>query len=260
MTFENPVKTKLAQGGIVYGAAVIVPSPLAVQYAANSGVDFVWLETEHTPFGIEALEMLPLIVRRKQSMPLIRVCNLDAGLIKKALDAGASAVMIPQIDNAEQAALVVKYAKYPPEGERGVSPMWTLHAEINWADYLPHANNETLIVVQVETLEGMKNVEAIAAVPGVDVVLAGPMDISAALGQIGNPAHPLVQEFLTAFPALVAKQGKIAGLATAGLEQAKLAVSRGYRFINFAEILNDGVRGIQADLKVLRAPLDKAAQ
>jgi 4-hydroxy-2-oxoheptanedioate aldolase len=253
MTFDNPVKVKLAQGGIAFGAAVIVPSPLAVQYAANTGADFVWLETEHTTFGVEALEMLPLIVRRKNITPMIRVCNLDAGLIKKALDVGASAIMIPQVDNAEQAATVVRYAKYPPEGERGVSPMWTMHTDINWSDYLPHANNETLIVVQVETVEGMKNVEAIAAVPGVDVVFAGPMDLSAAFGHIGNPGHPLVQEFLTAFPARVAKFGKAPGIAIGGLEQAKLAVQRGYRFINFGNILHDGVRGIMADLKELRA-------
>jgi 4-hydroxy-2-oxoheptanedioate aldolase len=251
-TFDNPVKTKLAQGGIAFGAVVIVPSPLAVQYAANTGVDFVWLETEHTTFGVEALEMLPLIVRRKNITPLIRVCTLDPGLIKKALDSGASAIMVPQIDNAEQAALAVKYAKYPPEGERGISPMWTLHTDIVWSDYLPHANKETLIVVQVETLEGMKNVEAIAAVPGVDVVLAGPMDLSAAVGQIGQPSHPLVQDFLAEFPSLVAKQGKAAGIAIAGLDQAKLAVERGYRFINFSEIMHDGVRGIRSDLEVLR--------
>lgn len=250
--FENPVKEKLAAGGVVFGAVVLVPSPLVMQYAVNSGADFIWIETEHTPFGTESIDFLPVMARRKGIMPMIRVSNLDAGLIKKALDVGASAVMIPQVENAEQARQVVNYAKYPPQGSRGVSPMWTFYLDVPWKEYLPKANDETLVVVQIESGSAMEQVEEIAAVDGVDVLLAGPMDLSASLGVVTEITHPEVDRLLAEFPARVTKAGKVPGIAVAGYEAAAKAVARGYRFINFGNVLNDGAKGIAADLERLR--------
>jgi len=172
--------------------------------------------------------------------------------MKKALDIGAQAVMVPQIDNAEQARLAVQYAKYPPVGTRGISPMWTFYNDIQWSDYLAHANSETLIVVQVESIEALDQVEAIAAVDGVDVVLAGPMDLSAALGHIGEIGHPDVQKFLADFPARVAKMGKTAGIALGSYDSAVTAWQQGYRYINFGNLYFDGVHGIKASLAKLR--------
>ncbi|MBL8179261.1 MAG: hypothetical protein JNK48_31580 [Bryobacterales bacterium] len=250
--FENPVKKKLASGAAAFGAVVIAPHPIAMQYAVNSGADFVWIETEHMPFGTESIDGLPLIARRKGVTPLIRVSNNDAGLIKKALDVGASAIMVPQIENAEEARRVVSYAKYPPQGSRGVSPMWTFYMDVPWNEYLPAANDETLIVVQIESAAAMDEVEAIAAVDGVDVLLAGPMDLSASLGLVTQTSHPDVDRYLIEFPARVAKAGKVPGIAVAGYDAAAKALARGYRFINFGNILNDGAKGIAADLARLR--------
>jgi len=251
--FENPVKQKLAAGGAAFGAVVLAPHPIAMQYAVNSGADFVWIETEHMPFGTESIEQLPIIARRKGVTPLIRVSNNDPGLIKKALDVGASAIMVPQVENAEQARQVVNYAKYPPQGSRGVSPMWTFYMDVPWKDYLPVANDETLIVVQIESAAAMAEVEAIAAVDGVDVLLAGPMDLSASLGLVTQITHPDVDKYLVEFPARVTKAGKVPGIAVAGYDAAAKALARGYRFINFGNVLNDGAKGIAADLERLRA-------
>lgn len=250
--FENPIKKKLAAGGTAWGASLIVADELTAKLTLDTGVDFLWIDTEHLSYGIESVHMLPVLARRKGVMPLIRVVNLDPGHIKKALDIGASAVMIPQVDNAEQARLAVKYSKYPPQGNRGVSPLWTFFMDVEWKDYLPHANDETMVVVQVESAEAMTKVEEIAAVDGVDVVFAGPMDLSAAMGHIGELSHPKVQKFLEEFPARVASQGKAPGIAVGGYEAAALAFQRGYRFIGFGNILFDGLRGVKADLAKLR--------
>ncbi|MBI3208658.1 MAG: 4-hydroxy-2-oxo-heptane-1,7-dioate aldolase [Candidatus Solibacter usitatus] len=252
MKYENKVKKKLAAGGTAWGAGTVIASDLAAKWAAGTGVDFIWIDTEHMHFATESIHMMPIMVRASGAMPMVRVSNLDPGLIKKALDIGASAVMIPQVDNAQQAELVVKYAKYPPQGNRGISPMWSFYMDISWEDYLPHANDETMVVVQVETKEALSKVEEIAAVEGVDVVLAGPMDLSAAHDHIGQISHPSVQKFLEEFPARVTKQGKTAGIALGSYESAVIAWKRGFRFINFANILHDGVRGIKADLARLR--------
>jgi len=250
--FENKTKKLLASGKTSWGASTMGPTPLAAKITATTGVDFVWIDTEHSSFGSESIELLPPLVRQSGSMPMVRIAGLDPNLMKKALDIGAQAVMVPQIDNAEQARLAVQYAKYPPVGTRGISPMWTFYNDIQWSDYLAHANSETLIVVQVESIEALDQVEAIAAVDGVDVVLAGPMDLSAALGHIGEIGHPDVQKFLADFPARVAKMGKTAGIALGSYDSAVTAWQQGYRYINFGNLYFDGVHGIKASLAKLR--------
>lgn len=251
MPFENPIKQRLAAGGCAWGAGSVLADPLAVQLTADTGVDFVWMDTEHMPYGTEAMGLLPTLCRRKNVVPLVRVANLDAGLIKKALDIGAQAIMIPQVDDAEMARAAVRYSKYPPMGNRGVSPMFSFYNGISWDDYLPHANAESLIIVQVETPEGVKNVEEIAAVEGVDVVLAGPMDLSASFGVLGQPGHPKVQDFLASFPERVTKHGKTAGIALGSVEAAAKAWRQGYRLINYGNILWSGFNGLKAGLAEL---------
>lgn len=249
--FENLVKEKLKSGATAWGASTMGTSPLAAKLTATTGVDFVWIDTEHASFGAESIEMLPPVVRQAGVMPMIRVAGLDPWLIKKALDIGAQGIMIPQVDNAEQAKLAVQYAKYPPQGSRGISPMWTFYNDVDWGKYLPVANDEIMVIVQVESPEAVNHVEAMAQVDGVDVVFAGPMDLSAALGHIGQIQHPDVQKFLEEFPARVTKFGKAAGIAVGSYEAAALAWTRGYRFINYGNLYFDGVHGLKANLAKL---------
>jgi 4-hydroxy-2-oxoheptanedioate aldolase len=251
--FENQVKKKLKSGGTAWGASTMGTHPLAAKLVATTGVDFVWMDTEHSSFGTESIELLPPLIRQSGCMPMIRIAALDPGLMKKVLDIGAQAVMIPQIDNAEQAKLSVQYAKYPPQGSRGISPMWTFYNDIPWKEYLPNANDEIMIIAQVESPQALSLVEAIAQVDGVDVVLAGPMDLSASLGHIGEIDHPEVQQFLADFPLRVTKHGKAAGIALGSYESAEKAWKQGYRFINFGNLYFDGVHGIKANLAKLKA-------
>jgi 2-keto-3-deoxy-L-rhamnonate aldolase RhmA len=225
--------------------------------SVDTGIDFLWIDTEHSLYGLESVTMVPVICRMKGCVPVIRVAGLDPGLIKKALDIGASAVMIPQVNNAAEARLAVRYAKYPPQGSRGVSPIWTTFMDVRYSDYLPAANEETCIIVQVESPEGIENLEAIAEVEGVDVVFAGPSDLAASLGYIGQNTHAVVQKFLEEFPRRVAKAGKSSGIALAGFEPCKRAYEQGYRFINIGHILLQGAWGLTADLKRLRDSADK---
>lgn len=253
MSFENPVKKKLAAGKTAWGAATGVADELANQLTIGTGIDFLWIDTEHSTFGLDDIRLIPVQARRAGCMPMIRVAGLDPNLIKKALDLGASAVMIPQVNNAEEARLAVQYAKYPPQGSRGVSPLWTFYMNVPWSEYLPHANDEICLVAQVESPEGMANVEEIAAVEGIDVVFAGPMDLSASLGVIGQVGHPDVKRFLAEFPKRVSAAGKYAGISVGGYEASLECYQQGYRFINFGGLLFAGVRGLTSDLERLRA-------
>src|SRR3954466_5755923 len=100
--FENPVKEKLARGKATWGAAAGVADEFANQLTISTGIDFLWIDTEHSTYGLDDVRLIPVLARQRQCMPMIRVAGLDSSLIKKALDLGASAVMIPQVNNAEE--------------------------------------------------------------------------------------------------------------------------------------------------------------
>ncbi|MDP6442966.1 MAG: aldolase/citrate lyase family protein [Pirellulaceae bacterium] len=252
MMFENRIKTCLAAGRPALGAAAPDSSEIVAKLTINSGIDFLWIDLEHRSYGTHEVRWLPILCRQADCSAMVRVPGLDPMWIKKALDIGANTVMVPQINNADEARRAVEYAKYPPGGSRGVSPTWTLLMDVSWDDYLPAANDETCVVVQIETPEAMENVEEIAAVDGVDVVFAGPADLSASLGVIGQTDHPELLDFLASFPARVAAQGKTAGVTFADLERCERARREGYQFVNVGSILNHGIGGLQDALAHLR--------
>lgn len=256
--FENKVKQLLAAGQAAWGAGLPDASEFETQHTLNTEIDFLWIDLEHRPYDVEKVRWIPILCRRKSCVPMIRVAGLDSTLIKKALDIGASAIMVPQINSAKEAELAVQYSKYPPEGTRGISPFWTIFEDISWDDYLPEANQETLVVVQIESVEGIRNLESIAAVPGVDVVFAGPMDTSAAMGHIGNIKHPEVQKFLAEFPSRVAPYGKASGITFPFIEDCKKSYEQGYRFICCGNLLTSGGQAFSAQLNALRT-LEKSS-
>lgn len=250
---SSAVKEKLRRGEPVWGASAPVADPFANQLVISTGVDFLWIDTEHSSFGVESLGLLPVLARRHECMPMVRVTGLDANLIKKALDAGAMAVMVPQITTAAEAAQAVRPARYPPLGARGASPLWTLHENVSWDDYLPRANDELCMVLQTESPEGIDNLEAIAAVDGVHVLFAGPSDLAASFGVIGQMSHPRLKQFLAHFPQRVRQAGKAAGISVGSCEAAREAFHQGYRFISFGNLLFRGAIGLKTDLDHLCA-------
>lgn len=256
--FENPVKKLLSAGRAAWGASLPDASDLLAKFTVNTGVDFLWIDLEHRPFEVDAVRWIPVICRGKGCACMVRVAGLDSSQIKKALDIGANCIMIPQVNTADEARRAVEYAKYPPQGSRGISPLWTFFMDVSWNDYLPAANDETCVIVQIETPQGMQNIEEIAAVEGVDVVFAGPMDLSASFGHIGQTSHLEVQRFLADFPRRVAASGKAAGITFADFEPCQRAYEQGYRFIAFGSLLSHGTRGLKADLEKLRGLAERA--
>jgi 4-hydroxy-2-oxoheptanedioate aldolase len=251
--FENRIKQLFAEGRAAWGAAAPDASEIVAKQTINCGIDFLWIDLEHRSYGTYEVRWLPILCRQAGCSAMVRVPGLDSSWIKKALDIGANTIMVPQINTADEAKRAVEFAKYPPVGSRGISPMWTAMMDVTWDDYLPAANEETCVVVQIESPEGIENLDAIAAVEGVDIVFAGPADLSASLGVIGQFNHPTLLEFLASFPARVSAHGKPAGITFATMDQCRRSYEQGYRFINTGTLLLHGIAGLTAGLQKLRA-------
>lgn len=251
--FENRVKRLLSSGRAAWGVGAIDESEYSAKLAINCDPDFLWIDLEHRPYGVNEVRWSPILCRQKGVVPMVRVPSLDASIIKKALDIGASTVMVPQVGTEDEARRAVEYAKYPPQGSRGITPTWTAYLDVSWDDYLPAANDETCVIVQIESPEGIANLDAIAAVEGVDVVFAGPADLSASLGVIGQLQHPKVQAFIAEFPGRVGAFGKPAGITWLGVAPSRKAYDQGYRFINIGSLGYLGTVGLTAGLAEVRA-------
>ncbi|MCH2212481.1 MAG: aldolase/citrate lyase family protein [Fuerstiella sp.] len=250
--FENRVKQCLKDGGAAWGAHLADASEAVAKYTVDCDVDFLWIDLEHRPHGTHEIRWLPIICRQAGCASMVRVPGLDPIWIKKALDIGADTIMVPQINTADEAKRAVEFAKYPPEGSRGVSPLWTTLMDVSWDDYLPAANQEVCVVVQVESPAGIENLGAIAEVDGVDVVFAGPADLSASLGVIGQFNHPRLQQYLADFPKQVREHGKSAGITFITHDECRQAYEQGYRLINVGTLIHHGIDGLKSNLQQLR--------
>ncbi len=250
--YPNPLRARLQAGETVLGTSLPVPQPIVVGMILQTKPDFLWIDTEHAPYATESLGATPVQTRQAGVAPMVRVAWNDPALIKKAYDAGAVAVMVPQVDTAEEAEDVVRFAKYPPMGERGLSPMWTRIAGEDWDHVLQTANDETAVIVQIESLKAYDNLDEIKQVPGIDVLFLGPLDMSASVGKIGNTGCEEVQSLMQEFPGRLEGTGICPGTTLVQLDDIKEKLDWGYRFMNVGNALSYGGGGVQSNLDELR--------
>ena len=250
--YPNPLKSKLQAGETVLGTSLPAPVPSVAGMVLKTGPDFLWIDTEHAPYATESLGAIPVQARQAGVAPMIRVAWNDPALIKKAYDTGAVAVMIPQVDTAEDAEDVVRFAKYPPDGNRGLSPMWTITAGEDWNRVLETANEETVVIVQIESLEGYNNLDEIKQVPGIDVLFLGPLDMSASVGRIGETGCEEVQSLMQEFPGRLEGTDIVPGTTLVQLDDIKEKLDWGYRFMNVGNALGYGGDVVKSNLDELR--------
>jgi 4-hydroxy-2-oxoheptanedioate aldolase len=176
------------------GIWVCSGSPLVAEICAGSGVDWLLIDMEHSPNGLEAtLSQLQAVAAYPVS-PLVRVPIGDVVTLKQVLDLGAQNVLVPMISSAEEARAVVEAVRYPPRGRRGVGSALARSARWNRVDgYLQNADDHVSLFVQIETAAGVEAAAEIAAVDGVDGVFVGPSDLAASMGVLGQQSHPDVE-------------------------------------------------------------------
>ncbi len=183
-------RRRLRAGDKLYGTMVTVESPELIEALCYVGFDWLFIETEHAPLLPNAVQN---IVRTAGAMPcLVRLSRGDEVSIKRALDAGAAGIIVPQVNSAAHARLIVSYAKYAPFGTRGIGLSRASTYGMKMDDYLAEANDSTTVAVQAEHIDAVENIEEICAVEGLDAVLIGTYDLSASLNKTGQLDAPEV--------------------------------------------------------------------
>jgi 2-keto-3-deoxy-L-rhamnonate aldolase RhmA len=185
---DNPVKRKLAEGKTSIGLIVGEFTTTGIgRIAAGAGAEFVMLDMEHGGIDIGATKYALAAMRSSGIVPLVRTPSTGYHLISQPLDAGALGVMVPMVESAEQARQIVASAKYPPVGRRGVGVYYPDDVESGGlAATLSKANDELLLIAQIETAAGVAHVEEIAGVDGIDVLWIGHFDLTTSLGTPGE--------------------------------------------------------------------------
>lgn len=226
---NNPFKSLLARtdlaAGYPVGTFAMAASPLMAEALGCIGFDWVVVDMEHTPLDLDDLVHMLQAIAGTPMLPITRVPWNDTVRIKRVLDAGAQTLMIPFVQNADQARKAVAACKYPPHGVRGMAAMSRGSRFGTVPDYFKVANEGISVVVQIETPQALAEVDAIAGTEGVDSVFLGPGDLSGAMGHVGNLMHPDVVSAMAKAVERCHAAGKVVG-SVAGTPEA-VAVYRG---------------------------------
>lgn len=219
VTFRSLIES----GRKFIGCYVMHPCDTEIEVMKKAGIDFLIFDLEHERLTFSEIMSMIRTCEACGMATMVRVPNIDAVMIKKALDMGASAIKVPGVSNADEAKLVVSYCKYPPDGERGACPF------VRCNDYgtgdregcYTEANKEIVVSVIIEGSIGVKNMEEIIAVPGIDTISVGNVDLSVALGVPGQVFHPLVKQVVLDCAVLCEKYGKSCSAQVVNSEDAR---------------------------------------
>lgn len=195
----NKTKAKLAAGEVVFGSEIIFPSADVVEILAFAGLDFIYMDMEHSATTHESLAHMIRAAEIGGATPLVRipesVPGQYAGVVLRILDLGAMGVIVPHVDSREEAKAVVDAVKYAPAGRRGMFDVGRntgYGTRMSGPDYVKRSNEETLVVIMIESVEGLENLPDILAVEGIDVVQIGSSDLSSSMGFRGDLSAPPV--------------------------------------------------------------------
>ncbi len=230
-----------------------IATPAAAWALKRAGYDFCWIDTEHSEHSFETIAAFMRTAHDAQLPTFVRVPAAEYHLIARTLDCGADGIIVPRIECRAEAEKVVMACRYPPVGKRGFG----LHAlvcdrfDLPLHERLTRQNDRTIIIIQVETASGMENLESIISVPGVDVVMVGPADLSISLGIPGEFEHPRVLAAIDRIVALAATYGYAVGYHHDDPSLAKRAAERGCTVVSVGNdvlFLENGARSALATI------------
>jgi len=228
---RNAFKQALSRFDRQVGLWCSMASPISAEILAGAGFDWIVIDGEHAPNDITTLLPQLQAMRGGTAEPVFRVPWNEPVIIKRALDVGARSLLIPFVQNADEARKAVAATRYPPLGIRGVAVAPRANDYGRIQGYHRNAHLDTCVLLQLETKIALKEIEAVAAVEGVDGIFIGPSDLAAAFGHLGNPKDPEVQAAIADAAARIRAKGKSAGFLTGNPDDAEALFEAGYNFI-----------------------------
>jgi 2-dehydro-3-deoxyglucarate aldolase/4-hydroxy-2-oxoheptanedioate aldolase len=259
MSVDDGIPQRLADGGTVLGTFVFEFATLGIgRLAASAGAEFVIFDTEHTGWGWETVAAAVATTRPTGAHAFVRVPLAQRSYLSRALDVGATGLVVPMVESAAQAADLVSWSRYPPAGVRGAA-FGIAHDDYAAAganDYMVRANTSVMLLPQIETAAGLDAVEEIAAVDGIDVLWLGHFDLTNSMGIPGRFDHPDYLAAVDRIAAAATAHGKTAGFMASSPDEAAMMIERGYRILAYGgdlwlyrAALCDGLEKVRAHAK-----------
>lgn len=240
MLNTNFLKTKLSHQSPVIGTWATLPSTTSSEILALSGLDFIVIDREHGAVSFETAKEMSISCENRGVSPLLRVSDLSLSEVQRALDLGVHGLHVPNVESADQLETLIRYAKYPPRGNRGFSP-FTRAAKYssNFAkEQVQTANESTLLVIHIEGKEALENLDQFLKFPEIDVIFIGLYDLSKSLGIPGEVEHLEVKKYLMESVIKIRKAGKTAGSIAMNITQMHEFLDLGINYITYSADCN----------------------
>jgi 4-hydroxy-2-oxoheptanedioate aldolase len=243
---QNAFKRALRAGQAQIGLWSSLSSNYTVEVIAGAGFDWILLDTEHSPSDLENVLTQLQAAAPYPSHPVVRVPWNDMVTIKRVLDIGAQSLLVPYVSTADEARAAVSFTRYPPAGVRGVAGTTRATRFGRVQDYARRAHEEICVLVQVETQPALDNLDAIAAIDGVDGIFIGPADLHASLGHAGEIANPKVKPLIDDAVRRIRKSGKAPGILTPNEADARHWLECGALFVAVGSDVGILARGAES--------------
>ena len=243
---KNPVKAKLLRGELSLGGWLNLGSPLAAEVMAAAGYEWLAIDAEHSPFDVPLIADTFRAIEARGAVPFVRAWDHDPVSLARILDAGAYGVIVPHVSTPRQAEALARAMRYPPEGARSAG---TGRVAVYGEAYRRSANDEVMVIPQIEDMEGINNTEAIMSVEGIDGGFLGPNDLALSMGV--DRGHPDHENAIQTFVSGCRKAGKPYGMPERDPEIVRKRIMEGFTFIDVASdlrALEAAVQGALADV------------
>ncbi len=251
----NRAKSILEAGRVAVGIAHSqLPAAEIPRMYGAAGLDWVFLDSEHSPFSSDTLHSLLQAYRETEVTAVVRVCDFQYDLVARALDSGAEGIIFPRCEDPGQLARAVRWAKFPPDGDRGfgLGPSQVGYQPATFDQITAHCNRETLLIAQVESALALDRLDELASVEGLDSLLVGPADLSISLGVAGDWRHPRLVEAIERVVAACERHGRWPAIQVRDESLAEFWIQRGMKLIGCsteALLLWSAVQGLARQLR-----------
>ena len=251
----NPLRQLWAQDRAALNGWLAVPNSFSAEVMARQGFDTLTIDLQHGLADAGALVPMLQALSTTATVPVVRVPWLEPGILMRALDAGAMAVICPMVNTREDAQKLVAWTHYAPQGTRSVGPIRAV--QLHGPEYVARANSEIVVFAMIETAQALDNLDSILSVEGLDAVYVGPSDLSMSLGckPTFDDVEPKVQQAIEHIAERAKAHDLVAGIHNGRTDVAQARIELGYRFVTLASDVNLLVEGSRRVLGAMRGSL-----